>query len=205
MIDGSTSFGSDALRWSSNSCHLQVKRSKQEMTMHKFLTVEIMWGGFYTWFYVLISKIYRESILTRFSNQLTRIGFQELGSFGSKCLWPCVDLKISNFRSNVKHWDFTGWWIGVFCHTSDSFRFYEMFFFFLNFLYCFNLEKTIIALIPSFASLLGIPKPERYLLGTLAPAECLRGVELDMSNPGNWELQNLRGRNSNLWRHLDIV
>lgn len=57
--------------------------------------------------------------------------------------------------------------------------------FFLNFLYCFNLEKTIIALIPSFASLLGIPKPERYLLGTLAPAECLRGVELDMSNPGN--------------------
>lgn len=46
---------------------------------------------------------------------------------------------------------------------------------------------------------------ERYLLGTLAPAECLRGVELDMFNPGNWELQNLRGRNSNLWRHLDIV
>ena len=75
--------------------------------MHKFLTVEIMWGGFYIWFYV-ISKIYRESILTRFSNQLTRIGFQELGSL-SKCLWPCVDLKISPFRSNVKHWDFTGW------------------------------------------------------------------------------------------------
>ncbi len=44
----------------------------------------------------------------------------------------------------------------------------------------------------------------RHLLGTLAPAECLRGVELDMFNPGSGELQNLWGRNSNLWRHLDF-
>ena len=104
VIDGSTSFESDASRCFSNSGHLQVTRSKQEMTAtvsdrwnHINIVKKLMWGWFCIWFYALISKIHRESIITRFSNQLTRIGFQELGCFGSKCLWPCVDLKICQF------------------------------------------------------------------------------------------------------------